>query len=151
VIDAEVRTQMTQLGIDCHDLHESLLSQADDTELTVLYRILIRQKLTENMKGLMQNVALGSIAGTKPTRQSSFPKLLMPDGEGAPGITARPRPVTGGRGPPRPPVPGGSAGHKVFGRILAPGQTGGRRLSRPTAVRKPESFAPGSNASRETS
>jgi serine/threonine protein kinase len=151
VIDAEVRTKMTQLGIDCHDLHESLLSQGDDTEVTVIYRILIREKLTENMKGLMQKVALGAALGAKQPRQSPFPRLQTPDVGGAPGLTPQSRPVTPGHGLPLRAMPGASAGQKVLGRILVtPGQTSGRRLSRPVAVRKPESFAPGSNASHET-
>jgi serine/threonine protein kinase len=152
MIDAEVITRMTQLGVDCHDLHEALLNQGDDTELTVMYRILIREKLTENMKGLMQRVAQGAAVSIRPpSRGSAFPRLQAPDGEGMPPLLPHSRPVTHGRGTHLPLIPGASAGQKVLGTILlTPGQTGGRRLSRPVAVKKPESFAPGSSASHET-
>jgi hypothetical protein len=57
-IDAAVISQMTHQGIDCHGLNETLLTGAD-TELSVLYRIFCRKKVTESLRGLIARISVG--------------------------------------------------------------------------------------------
>lgn len=52
VIDKEIVDKMTALGMDCRSLHEQILV-GEFTELTSIYRQLIRQKGTDKMKDLM--------------------------------------------------------------------------------------------------
>jgi serine/threonine protein kinase len=121
-IDPEVIAKMTQLGIDCKDLHEALLTQTD-TDLSILYRIFCRQALTENMKDLMQRVAQGHAV----TKAKGVPLLTAPK---LPPLYSR---------VPRPGTPIGAVGTRILQQPVSPVR-GGRRLSRPVAVRRPETY-----------
>jgi serine/threonine protein kinase len=89
-IDAEVITHMTNIGIDCHDLHQALLTQGEDTDTTVRYKIFLRQKLTENMCGLMQKVAAGAAPGVHPIVHFSKTEVSGPSATVVvPGVSPR--------------------------------------------------------------
>ncbi|KAK8861080.1 hypothetical protein M9Y10_012775 [Tritrichomonas musculus] len=53
--DWEIINQMTSLGVECHDLHQSLLN-GEFNEKIALYRILLREKMVESMKDIMVKV-----------------------------------------------------------------------------------------------
>ncbi|KAH0789324.1 CAMK family protein kinase [Histomonas meleagridis] len=55
VINKEIVDKMVELGIDCHSLHQQLLN-GDFTELTSMYRQLLKENITEKMKDVMHNV-----------------------------------------------------------------------------------------------
>jgi hypothetical protein len=148
-IDAEIITQMTNIGIDCHDLHQALLTKGEENDTTVIYKIFFRQKLTENMCGLMQKVAAGAAPGGRPIvhfskNEGSGPSATVV----VPGVS--PRPTTPGREVV--PIVSASVGQRVIGGIRATRLSTCRRLSRPIAVRRTgESFPPGgASASHET-
>jgi serine/threonine protein kinase len=119
VIEREIIDKMTQLGIDCHELHHSLLV-GDFTELTALYRIFRRQATTERLKDLMQRV------GQSAVRKGPAPLAHPPAGPSPRGVPLPGRPA--------PFPPAGGAGARVLTTPVAAG-TAGRRGSRPVAVR----------------
>jgi serine/threonine protein kinase len=120
VIEKEIIDKMTQLGIDCHELHHSLLV-GDFTELTALYRIFRRVATTECLKDVMQRV------GQSGPRKGPTPSGHPPAGPSPRGVPLPGRPA------PFPPA-GGGAGPRVLTTPVAAG-TAGRRGSRPVAVR----------------
>ena len=163
-IDKEIIDKMTSLGIDCHELHNSLLI-GEFTELTAIYRMFLREKTTERMKDIMQK--LGAMAmKAAPQRLQSMPMMMRvgaagtggQDGSamgGSPQKTMMPRPLSR-PGVAKPtfgaPAPGAPApGQRLLASpVLA--STASRRLSRPVAVRRPvgqfpsaSSGAPGSH------
>jgi serine/threonine protein kinase len=88
VISKDIIDQITALGIDCHELHHSLLV-GEFTELTALYRIIFRLRATEKMKDLMVRVA--QQAASRPNLPS-----VLPTPRGAPGAGKVPFPAAGG-------------------------------------------------------
>ena len=139
-IDREIIDKMTGLGIDCHELHNSLLI-GEFTELTAIYRIFLREKTTEKMKDIMQKVAAASTVAKAPPRLQSMPMIAgkrdLPVGL-PPMQKTMPRP---GTKPAAKAVFPNAAGSPPPGqRLLAApilSSTGNRRLSRPVAVRRP--------------
>ena len=144
LIDREVIDQMTTLGVDCHDLHQSLL-MGEFTEDTALYRILLRTKTTEKMKDLMMKIQQNTISFMSPQRLTTMPLMKQPLkpllGNSSPHPVAPPATpfMPKKPSPSRPPsgaTPLTGAGPQ---RILKCPvvNTGNRRLSRPIAVRRP--------------
>jgi hypothetical protein len=144
-VDPDVIAVMQAEGIDCAGLEQALFTQAagQEGEITVLYRIFRRQKLTNNMKDLMHRVAQGALANARPPAQrvasTRIPSLgggsLLPPLAGTP-IGAQ-MPLTGTR-------------IRPLGTPSALG-TSGRRLSRPVALRRPvEGLAAPQTGSHET-
>jgi serine/threonine protein kinase len=126
-IDPEIIGKMMALGIDCHELRQSLL-QDEFTDLTALYRILIREKICERNKDLLTRLP-GTTFGMKPA-MGMAPVPTRPTGRGQIVVPAlSPSPVAGTR-----------PGQKVPGPVG--GTTAGRRLSRPQAVRRPVERSP---------
>ena len=155
-IDKEIIDKMTALGIDCHELHNSLLI-GEFTELTAIYRMFLREKTTERMKDIMQK--LGAMAmKAAPQRLQSMPMMRAVAGKpaqepvpipGTPQRSLMPRPLSRpGMAKPTfagPPAPGAAppTGQRLLASpVLA--NTATRRLSRPVAVRRPVGQFPGS-------
>jgi serine/threonine protein kinase len=124
-IEKDIIDQMTQLGIDCHDLHQALLV-GDFTELTALYRIFRRQTSTERLKDVMQRIGQQAANRAKAAGTAAHPPV-------GPGPRGRPAPF---------PAVGGTT--RVLASPVAAG-TAGRRGSRPVAVR-PNVAMPGTKA-----
>jgi serine/threonine protein kinase len=116
-IHKDIIDEITRLGIDCHELHHSLLVR-DFTELTALYRIVLRRHTSEQMKDLMVRVGQQSA-----TRAKAGPPAGMPTPRAMP-LPGRPGAAT----------PAGGGGPRVLTTPVAVG-TAGRRGSRPVAVR----------------
>ncbi|OHT07540.1 CAMK family protein kinase [Tritrichomonas foetus] len=142
-IDREIIDRMTKIGVDTHNLHQSLLT-GEFTELTSLYHILLREKVTEIMKDSMTKVQQ-SLPFKTPGRMQTMP-LMRPPGKHVPiaGVptgqphvppvpTKKPfaQRVSCGTQPPLSP----SAQRVLKSPVL--NNTSGRRLSRPIAVRRP--------------
>jgi serine/threonine protein kinase len=117
-IHKEIIDEMTALGIDCRELHHSLLV-GDFTELTALYRIILREQTVEKMKGIMLRV----------NQVSALRKLPMPIGRQA---TTSSRQVPAAR--PANPLPVGVVCQRVLTTPIAANPYS-RRGSRPVAVR----------------
>jgi serine/threonine protein kinase len=135
-IDKEIIDQMTALGVNCHDLHQALLV-GEFTELTALYRIFLREKATEKMKDLMQKVSAMLLPMSKAKAIPLTRPPPRPPSEPSEAGQTRLTPLT--RTPANVPVPlpfGGAGASRV---LVAPvvAAAGGRRLSRPVAVRRP--------------
>jgi hypothetical protein len=140
-IDSAVIGQMTQNGIDCRELHESLLMGAE-TPLSALYRVFCRRKLTEGLRGLMQKVAQG---GVKPRVGAGVAAVGRPTPMKLPMLNQLPsRPGTPGQMP--------SVGGRGMPRVLAVPVVGtqGRKMSRPLVVRRPVEAAAETVTSHET-
>jgi serine/threonine protein kinase len=177
-VDKEIVDQMTGLGIDCHPLVQQLLV-GDFTELTAMYKLLKKEKQTEKMKDLLQN--LQNVAAQRNPQQATPKFAFAPFGSGKPlgkvqfpmatgGTIPFPRavqtgtmpvppqapkyPRTGGNGPiPAPfPVgqPGGPAAPQT--RLPVPGQVqiAARRMSRPVAARPAMDVRTAPTTSHET-
>jgi serine/threonine protein kinase len=116
-IQKDIIDEITRLGIDCHELHHSLLVH-DFTELTALYRIILRRHTSDQLKDLMVKVGQHSAS-----RAKALPPAGMPTPRAMP-VPGRPAafPAAGGAGP------------RVLTTPVAAG-TAGRRGSRPVAVR----------------
>ena len=166
-IDKEIVDKMTNLGLDCHHLHQQLLV-SEFTELTAIYKMLHKDKLTEQMKDLLQNAQ----ASAKPT-QMKF--AFAPSGEkGANPIPAPQRmsPFGAAPQPPspfsKPVMPGQNLARPMFGnrmvsnspgpsvansprmlQVPAPVQIAARRMSRPVALRKTIDVPNRTNSSHE--
>jgi serine/threonine protein kinase len=123
-ISREVIDEITALGIDCHELPSALLN-GEFTELTALYRIVLRERAKEKMKDLMQKM-----------QKCSASRVPRPPGITPPGQRALPVPLVGGGGT--------GAAPRVLATPVA-GQAASRRGSRPVAVRR--TGVPGSKAS----
>jgi hypothetical protein len=131
-IQKDIIDEITRLGVDCHELHRSLLD-GEFTELTALYRILFRIRTTEKMKDLMQRVG----------QQGAARKL-----GGQPAPSPRLMPLTGGKPAP---FPAAAGGPRVLTTPVAAGAAG-RRGSRPVAVRPnalPAAARPGAPGAHE--
>jgi serine/threonine protein kinase len=125
VSQKEIIDQITAYGIDCHGLHQALLTR-EFTELTALYRIIFREKTTEKMKDLMQKVCQQSAPGRKVPVPLGRP--VVPGGPAraaVPGSSGRPSPF---------PVGGAGPGPRVLTTPVV-ANTSARRGSRPVAVR----------------
>jgi serine/threonine protein kinase len=118
-IQKELIDVMTGYGIDCHNLHASLLAR-EFTELTALYRIIFRQKTMERMKDLMLKVG----------QQAASRKVPAPLGRPTSGRA----PVPGGPARPTPFPAAGAGGQRVLTTPVV-ADTSARRRSRPVAVR----------------
>ena len=139
-IDREIIDKMTGLGIDCHELHNSLLI-GDFTELTAIYRIFLREKTTEKMKDIMQKVMAAATGAKAPVRLQSMPMVTKKDlpMQGLPPMQkTMPRPGTKAVVA-KPVFPNAAGGSPAGQRLLAAPMlaTANRRLSRPVAVRRP--------------
>ena len=153
-IDKEIVDQMTGFGIDCHPLHQQLLV-GEFTELTSIYRQLEKEKTTEKMKDLMQN--LQSAAAQRQPQPTAMKFSFAPVGANRPvpvgankvqfgagaqkpvgPVPVGSRPVFAGRAAPAPVggAAGGAAGGQRMLQVPAPVQIAARRLSRPVAVRR---------------
>jgi serine/threonine protein kinase len=156
-IDKEIVDQMTALGIDCHPLHQQLLTGAF-SELTAIYRQLLKERTTEKMKDLVANLQnagqrgqppggvkfafqpLGAKGGPPQPQRAAFPTAGGPKGPPQPGrqlFAPRSPTPAGPTGLPPPPAPsgGGGSGPRTL-QTPAPVQIAARRLSRPVAVRR---------------
>ncbi|OHT02672.1 CAMK family protein kinase [Tritrichomonas foetus] len=149
-IDREVIDKMTSLGVDCHQLHQSLL-MGEFTELTALYRILLRAKTTEIMKDSMTKVQQNASPFMSPARLQTMPLMRPPPVNGKP-IPLMPMPAANTNTPP-PSVPMIQKKSPTFvqkpafqtplsgsQRVLKSpvlNNTANRRLSRPVAIRRP--------------
>jgi hypothetical protein len=148
-IDAEIVTQMTQFDVDCHDLPQALLA-GEENEKTILYKLLVRERLTEKMKDLMRQLTQGPNL-MKPVGKGNFPRA---QGDGRPAAPlgavlgrmpalgrrmSRPNPLPTAVVNTRAPAVGGpkvlAAVAGVAGIAGPPGPSP-RRLSRPVAVRR---------------
>lgn len=160
-IDKEIIDKMTNLGIECHELHHSLLI-GEFTELTGIYRILYREKMVEHMKDLMTNLTQNVIQLKNPTRLQTMPLVrtsvrpnAQPESQGQPlgqvpfptaTASQKPSPILPPVGVVRPrPMPVFTAAPQTPGNHNSPrvlqspvlGNNMNRRLSRPVAVRRP--------------
>jgi serine/threonine protein kinase len=147
-IDHEIVGKMTGMGVDCHKLTQLLLTD-DFTDLTALYRLLRREKIMERNRDLFTKVP--AVAMTlKP--QSKPIGVFKPRGGGSDAGAETPRMGVFNRVQITvPSLPAGSSG-KTTPRSSGPagvGSIGGRRLSRPVAVRRPVS-AGGHGSAHET-
>ena len=159
-IDKEIIDNITAMGVDCHELHNSLLI-GEFTELTALYRLLQRQKTTERMKDIMQHLSQSGRQAipmrSMTLKQVAAPGPVVAGEEGLVPLEKRqtfmPRAVR------MVPLGRPSFGHQ--GQPGAPGprlltspvlnNSGARRLSRPVAVRRPiGQHATGAAGSHET-
>jgi serine/threonine protein kinase len=123
-IDREVIDTIAGLGIDCHDLHSSLL-KGEFTELTALYRIFLRERATEKMKDLMHKMQTSGASRVARPPTALRPLAFKPaDGT----------PPSPGRAP-FPVAPAGGGGPRVLATPVA-AHAGNRRSSRPVAVRR---------------
>jgi hypothetical protein len=154
-IDKEIVDRMTALGIECHPLHQQLLTGVF-SELTAIYRQLLKERTTEKMKDLFANLQnagqrpqpqndlkfafrpLGAKGGPPAPGKSAFPAA----GKGGPTALGQPaRPVLTPRTPTptatpgMPPPPSAGGGPRTL-QAPAPVQIAARRLSRPVAVRR---------------
>jgi serine/threonine protein kinase len=114
-IDREIIDQMTALGVDCRPLASALLF-GELTDLTALYRIFVRERMTEEMKNVMQKM-----------------KSLAPKPAAAQGLP-RPSPVRPADRRKNAPATPSLAGKSGIGHVLpAPmvGRVAVRRLSKP--------------------
>ena len=68
-IDKEIVTKMNNLGMDTHSLYESLLRN-EFNETTSIYHQYARQKMTEQMKDLMQKLQTNT--SVQPSNQAKF-------------------------------------------------------------------------------
>lgn len=163
-IDKEIVDQMVNFGIDCHPLHQQLLV-GDFTELTSIYRQLVKEKITEKMKDIMQNIQ--NAAAQRQPQQTSMKFAFAPAGQpqrqmpvpnakvqfnaanaqafpkagGTPmqSPMQSPRPMFSRPAQAMPNYPqanqGATAGPRML-QVPAPVQIAARRLSRPVAVRR---------------
>jgi hypothetical protein len=144
MIDPDIIGMMNGMGVDCHRLTEELLAD-EFTDLTGLYRILRREKITERNKDLFTRVPALALSLTPTPRQLGMfkPKeqaAETPRGLGVFGkvqitVPTVPRPPSE-RGAPKVPAP-------------VPGAAG-RRLSRPVAIRRPVAGAGTGAGAHET-
>ncbi|OHT00583.1 CAMK family protein kinase [Tritrichomonas foetus] len=124
--DYEIIDQITQLGLDISQLHASLLS-GDFTELTGLYMILEREKITEKMKDIMKQISATTPIGVY--KNPMRPIYIRPP-------TAQPAE----KNPSKIAFPGqqkqqpGTQIQRVLPMPVP--QTGSRRYSRPVAFRR---------------
>jgi serine/threonine protein kinase len=121
VIDREVIDTIAGLGIDCHELHSSLL-KGEFTELTALYRIYLRERATEKMKDLMHKMQ------TSGASRAVRPPSARP-------IVVKPTPPSPGRSPFAPAPTVGGVSPRVLATPVA-AHAASRRGSRPVAVRR---------------
>jgi serine/threonine protein kinase len=135
-IDPEIIGTMAALGLDCHTLHQSLLTE-EFTDLTALYRILRREKLVELNRNLLTKVPTLAMS-LKPQLKPIFRPRGPIDSVSEPpkaypmlGRAAIMVPTVGGA-----PIPGGAVPRRLTTPVGA-GAVGARRLSRPVAVRRP--------------
>jgi hypothetical protein len=78
-IDREIIDQMTALGIDCRPLAGTLLL-GDFTDLTALYRLFIRERMTEKVNDVIQKMKCSARIPVRPPRLLSRPlSLRLPD------------------------------------------------------------------------
>ena len=165
-IDKEIVDQMMSFGIDCHPLHQQLLV-GEFTELTSIYRQLEKNKTTEKMKDLLQNVqtAAAQRQPQPPTMKFAFaplgasrpvpagPNKVQFGGGGfqkAAPVPVAARPVFPSRASAAVPPGTPTSGQRML-QVPAPVQIAARRLSRPVAVRKNMDMASNrSGASHET-
>jgi serine/threonine protein kinase len=91
-VDREIIDKMTELGIDCHALSSALL-MGEFTDLTAVYRIFVRERMTEQMKNVMQKMKMSGtkqvphlIARPIPVRPADRRKRMS----GTPVLPARP-------------------------------------------------------------
>jgi serine/threonine protein kinase len=134
-IDTVLIATMSQHGIDCRGLPESLLL-GDETEIVILYRILCRQNLTDGMNLIMQQI-------NQHTMPSAKPPVLRQIATGRQSGERRSS-LTAGGSTARSPSPAGKASPQMY--PITPPRP--RRLSRPVPVHRPETFRP--NTSHET-
>lgn len=59
-IDKEIVNKMISLGINVHPLHQQLLNQ-EFTEETAIYKMLRKEKITNQLKNLIQNIQYNNI------------------------------------------------------------------------------------------
>jgi serine/threonine protein kinase len=131
VVDGDIIQAMTGFGIDCRELAGSLLVR-EFTDLTALYRIFRREKLIEKNRDLFRRI---TAAATRPATRGGFTSRPYEE----PRRTALSnvhvaKSVT--------PPPLGAEGTAKMMSSAAPGTPGGRRVSRPVAVRKPKILSP---------
>jgi hypothetical protein len=76
--DPAVVERMGFMGIDCRALRENLCDE-EDTELTMLYHIMRREKITDRMKGCIRfrGVQGRSLKGCRSAYQTSLLKVEM--------------------------------------------------------------------------
>lgn len=164
-IDKEIVNKMISLGIDVHPLHQQLLNQ-EFTEETAIYKMLRKDKITNSMKDLIQNIkAAGNDNDNDqsmmkfgfPTREKSIPQIpnpkLAPFPNGSfggtnPSLMPFPKPMAMSGQPPmqRLSIPNTAKGANPQQKnmqkgprmlqVPAPVQIATRRMSRPVALRK---------------
>jgi hypothetical protein len=146
-IDPGIIQLMIEQGLDCHGLHEALLTGVD-TDLSVIYRILARRKLTENLRGLMQRIAQGAksrMLGGRNVVGTSLAAIGRPTPTRLPMLN-----VTGPNGGTKPVSPS-PVGGKATPRMLGvPVVASGRKMSRPAAIRRPVDGSVGTMGGHET-
>jgi hypothetical protein len=136
-IDPEIIGTMAALGLDCHKLHQSLLTE-EFTDLTALYRILRREKLMELNRNLLTKVptlAMGLKPQLKPIFKPRGPVEAATESPRAFPMLGRAAimvPTVGGT-----PIPGVAGAPRRLSTPVGGGAVGARRLSRPVAVRRP--------------
>jgi serine/threonine protein kinase len=128
-IDHEIIGTMTALGLDCHELHQSLLN-SEFTDLTVLYNILRREKLCERNKDLFARMPTTALMMKAAGTNSS---IFRPKPHGGSGRQGSPLPKYDHM----PPVAQSPLAKNQIPTFSGPvGRSGaGRRLSRPQAAR----------------
>lgn len=154
-IDKEIVNQMIILGVDVHPLHEQLLS-TEFTNLTSIYKMLRKEKITEEMKDILANLQkMTCVQGhNKPGLiKYGFPPTTnrMPlysggqNQQGTPRQLPMPMPLSR---PSRLIGPNPPNGPRML-QVPAPVQIATRRMSRPVALRKTMDMSNRTGASLE--
>jgi hypothetical protein len=160
-IDSGIVAKMIGMKVDCRHLHGSLLT-GESTELTALYRMLHRDKLTEQNRDLMARI--GRVSDTIPLHQTQRPKAATvpiltgpstaraPEHGGLPAIAGVPHVAAQGssRAPPKGLLAGSPPPalqlRKPLNLAEGSAAPGSRRMSRPLVVRTPPLATAGMSA-----
>lgn len=177
-IDKEIVNKMISLGIDVHPLHQQLLNQEFTIE-TAVYKMLRKDKITNLMKDLIQNIQKAGNNNDQslmkfgfPPREKSIPQIPTPGNKlsafpngsfGASNPTTLPFPKPAGmpgQNVQRLPIPSAGKGSNPQSKnmqkgprmlqVPAPVQIATRRMSRPVALRKTLDMPNRTSTSHET-
>jgi serine/threonine protein kinase len=121
--DKDVVQDMAAMGIDCRELHHHLFTQ-DFSELTAMYRMLLKERLTDRMQDILRSLQRLTTDGNEPEQPAAKERLARLPGSGNLARTTPPMPF----------------GRKSDTKTQSPqpGQVriAARRFSRPTPLRK---------------
>jgi hypothetical protein len=129
-VNREVIEVMEAMGLDCTGLDQALLTQGigDGAELVMLYRIFRRQKLTDAMRNLLRRVTHEVIAHQRSSGKVALPRMFSGNDKALPPLAG----MASGAA-----MPLGRPRARPLGANPVTAGSGGRRLSRPLAMRRP--------------